>query len=664
MASGGKQWVAKNANREIAIEGCTNSGHTPQRNRGFGGLSLAKNIVLFSDGTGNSSASPFKTNVWRLYQAIDIKLPTDPKDPQQIVYYDNGVGTENFKPIAALGEALGIGVWQNVKDLYTFVCRNYQPGDQVYGFGFSRGAFTIRLLMGLIGKCGFLKADSEAELVRCVQMAYEAYRRDFLIRASKQRGMIYHHLGWILRPPKYFEDEEGKPTATIDLDLGEAKCQQVFQDIRFIGVWDTVDAYGMPVDELKLAIDEWDWPMSFADRDPSKKLLTIRHALSLDDERPTFRPVLWNEVVKDHPDDREARVLSPNTIRQVWFAGVHANVGGGYPDDGLAFTTLNWMMDEAHAVGLRYNRLIRDEIAAHANPDGEQYDSRAGIAGYYRYGPRQVGALCNDKDHGVTVPTVRVHPAAFERVAAWRRDYEPVSLNCAFSVDDVPKAAADAAAMENAWDLVWWRRLAYITTLLLTGFVSLFALLIVCPWPRRILDVTERALKAIIFFVTGTIGAILPGSLADGWNSGVSFIGSALPGWVVTVWGWVVSLLGFAWAKSIGASLGDYPWSGIVSILLLIWVFQFWSAKLEQRIEDLAEWAWAKQKGLAAAAQPKTDWHNAVARVLRPVTAFLYRWITRRLIVPVLGIGLGLAALVLLSPYWIWRTLRRRPWMA
>lgn len=181
---------------------------------------MAKNIVLFSDGTGNGSASPFKTNVWRLYQAIDIKPPKNPKDPktpEQLVYYDNGVGTENFKPIAALGGALGIGVWANVRDIYTFVCRNFDEGDQIYGFGFSRGAFTIRLLMGLIGKCGLLKANSEAELIRCVQMAYEAYRRDFLIRASKQRGMIYHHLGWLLRPPKYFEDEEGNPSPSIDL---------------------------------------------------------------------------------------------------------------------------------------------------------------------------------------------------------------------------------------------------------------------------------------------------------------------------------------------------------------------------------------------------------------------------------------------------------------
>ncbi len=92
---------------------------------------MAKNIVLFSDGTGNGSASPFKTNVWRLYQAIDIKPPKNPKDPktpEQLVYYDNGVGTENFKPIAALGGALGIGVWANVRDIYTFVCRNFDEG--------------------------------------------------------------------------------------------------------------------------------------------------------------------------------------------------------------------------------------------------------------------------------------------------------------------------------------------------------------------------------------------------------------------------------------------------------------------------------------------------------------------------------------------------------
>ena len=126
-------------------------------------------------------------------------------------------------------------------------------------------------------------------------MAYEAYRRDFLIRASRRRKMIYHH---ILREPRY-DTENGRKKTTIDLGIND--CQQLFPDIRFVGVWDTVDAYGMPVDELKIAIDEWVWPMSFADRDPSDRLQTIRHALSLDDARPTFRPVLWNEVLEDRP---------------------------------------------------------------------------------------------------------------------------------------------------------------------------------------------------------------------------------------------------------------------------------------------------------------------------------------------------------------------------
>lgn len=608
---------------------------------------MAKNIVLLSDGTGNSAASPFKTNVWRLYQAVDIKPPVNGKDAPQLVFYDNGVGTENFKPIAALGGALGIGVWKNVRDIYTFVCRNFELGDLIYGFGFSRGAFTIRLVMGLIGKCGIVKARSEAQLVDCVRMAYEAYRRDYLLRASKRRHMIYHR---ILRSPKYIPDEAGNPSPVVDLsDVG---CEQIFPDIRFLGVWDTVDAYAMPVDELKLAIDEWVWPMSFADRDPSDRLLVMRHALSLDDERPTFRPVLWNEVIKDrrHPDDAaKQKIIGADRIQQVWFAGVHANIGGGYPDDGLAFTSLKWMMDEAEKAGLRYDKWARDEIAARVNPDGEEYDSRSGVAGYYRYGPRQVGALCDDVDHGVTVPVVRVHPAAFERIAARRRDYEPVSLDCPFSVGGARQPPADTVAMENAWDLVWWRRLAYFTTLALSAFVCLFVLRLVFDWPECILGTTEAILGWLWSFVTAALGATLTGMIAAAWNWLLDHVGALLPGW----------------ASPTVPSFRKYPLSGIVSLALLAWSFFGWSPKLERRIEVLAEWAWAAHKHLEPSAQPATDWRNIVARALRPITAWLYRTIWRGLFVPLLGIVTGVVALVGFSPYWILRVLRRRrPWMA
>jgi uncharacterized protein (DUF2235 family) len=101
----------------------------------------AKSIVLFSDGTGNSSAKLFKTNVWRMYEAVDLGPAADDKRPQ-ISYYDDGVGTSSFKPLAALGGAFGWGLKRNVLDIYRYACRNYREGDDIYVFGFSRGAFT------------------------------------------------------------------------------------------------------------------------------------------------------------------------------------------------------------------------------------------------------------------------------------------------------------------------------------------------------------------------------------------------------------------------------------------------------------------------------------------------------------------------------------------
>ncbi len=105
-----------------------------------------KHIVVFSDGTGNSSAKFFKTNVWRLYQAVDAsELAAGEGRVRQVVDYDSGgVGTSTFKPLAILGGAFGVGLKRNVLDLYRFICRHYEPGDRIYAFGFSRGAFTIR----------------------------------------------------------------------------------------------------------------------------------------------------------------------------------------------------------------------------------------------------------------------------------------------------------------------------------------------------------------------------------------------------------------------------------------------------------------------------------------------------------------------------------------
>ena len=138
---------------------------------------MSKNIVLLSDGTGNSSAKLFKTNVWRLFQILDLSDPA-----RQIAFYDDGVGTSSFKVFAALGGIFGFGLKRNVIDIYSFCCRNYAPGDRIYGFGFSRGAFTIRVVAGLIAREGLVPdTGDEAALARYAADAFRAYRRRFNI---------------------------------------------------------------------------------------------------------------------------------------------------------------------------------------------------------------------------------------------------------------------------------------------------------------------------------------------------------------------------------------------------------------------------------------------------------------------------------------------------
>lgn len=139
---------------------------------------MAKIIILLADGTGNSAAKLFKTNVWRLYRALDLSDPQQGELPQ-IAYYHDGVGTSSFKPLTLLGGIFGIGLKRNVLDLYSFLCRNYEKGDRIYLFGFSRGAFTARVLASLIATQGVLRCPTENELHRYVPDVYRRYRRRY-----------------------------------------------------------------------------------------------------------------------------------------------------------------------------------------------------------------------------------------------------------------------------------------------------------------------------------------------------------------------------------------------------------------------------------------------------------------------------------------------------
>src|SRR3954454_3649675 len=144
-----------------------------------------KRIILLSDGTGNSAGKVWRTNVWRTFESLDLT------SSQQIAIYDDGVGTSSFKPFAILGGAFGFGLKRNVLSLYKFLCRNYKSkaeyqkdgivseDDEIFAFGFSRGAFTIRVLTGLILEQGLVRADTEAQLDQKAKTAYREYRRNF-----------------------------------------------------------------------------------------------------------------------------------------------------------------------------------------------------------------------------------------------------------------------------------------------------------------------------------------------------------------------------------------------------------------------------------------------------------------------------------------------------
>jgi T6SS, Phospholipase effector Tle1-like, catalytic domain len=245
---------------------------------------MSKNIVLLSDGTGNSAAKVFRTNVWRLSQILDLRDPTS-----QIAYYDDGVGTSSFKLFAILGGVFGFGLKRNVIDIYSFCCRNYQPGDRIYCFGFSRGAFTIRIVAGMIARQGLVAYDDdEANLARFAADAYRLYRRRFT-------GGILKYLSYVGVDLRGVRDFAIRQWRKLMGQRVSAPAPTAIESIHFVGLWDTVDAYGGPIEEMTRAIDYWVWPLSMPDRFMSAKVLKACHALALEDERQAFSPVIWDQ---------------------------------------------------------------------------------------------------------------------------------------------------------------------------------------------------------------------------------------------------------------------------------------------------------------------------------------------------------------------------------
>jgi uncharacterized protein (DUF2235 family) len=256
-----------------------------------------KRLVICFDGTWrNADSDDAETNVALMARAVHANVDTN--GVPQLVLYLRGVGSTGMLAQRLVEGAVGLGVDDNIRSGYMFLAQNYVPGDEIFFFGFSRGAFTARSLSGLIASCELLKRQRLGD----VSAAWSYYR------TVKKRSP---------------EDFVRRHNTDTHLDA----------TIKFLGVWDTVGALGIPTDMLNaLTAREY----AFHDTSPSRVVLNGFQALAVDEFRDEFVPTLWTG---DPP--------TQSRIEQVWFAGAHSDVGGGYVDRGLADIPLRWMADQA-----------------------------------------------------------------------------------------------------------------------------------------------------------------------------------------------------------------------------------------------------------------------------------------------------------------------------
>jgi uncharacterized protein (DUF2235 family) len=292
---------------------------------------MSKRIVLCADGTWNTPHGPAEmpndTNVRKLFLLLN-------DNDAQLKYYDSGVGTDGTPFEHFFGGTMGDGLFQKAQDGYAFLAYVWDPGDEIYLFGFSRGAYTARSLGGMIAGFGVPTRNLDNQTVRSI---FNAYRTTGPATRAAMKAQL------------------AQQYAMTDVNL------------RMVGVWDTVGALGIP-GQLFSDFDQAKY--GFLDTTLSSKVQSAYHAISLDERRAPFMPTLWTNA-DGSPRANDAQVT------QVWFPGVHCDVGGSYAEEELSNITLRWMIDNATACGLEFDETaIAAEFGAGPfQPLGQQHES-------------------------------------------------------------------------------------------------------------------------------------------------------------------------------------------------------------------------------------------------------------------------------------------------
>jgi hypothetical protein len=291
-----------------------------------------RRLIICCDGTWNWPESRRETNVVRLLRAI---TPEHDRGAQ-IVHYHQGVGTGNLID-RIVGGGSGVGLSASVKACYGFLVDNYREGDEIFLFGFSRGAYVVRALGGMIGKVGLL---NKWEMDRFSE-AWDWYWRPRRLRRSSQ----------------------------LD-EIAPARRKEI--EIECIGVWDTVGALGIPGSRFCAA------SYAFHDTELGTAVRHAFQALAIDERRGNFQAAVWMPSAKSAARTDCAGV--PQVLRQMWFPGVHSNIGGGYPEHGLSDTALLWMLAqlEAHQLLALDRQTVADSLDRNEGyPGGKLQDSRS-----------------------------------------------------------------------------------------------------------------------------------------------------------------------------------------------------------------------------------------------------------------------------------------------
>ena len=339
-----------------------------------------KRLIVFCDGTWNTPDQKDRgvvcpSNVVKLRNLVELDAPNG---VAQLPFYDKGVGTGDIVD-KAFGGMFGIGLSHNIRDAYEFLSQNYEEGDEIFLFGFSRGAYTVRRTVGMIRKLGLLpRIDDNESRDSIIKQGYDVY----LIR-------------------------EGGPDSPPAQDFRRQHGTRATR-IRCLGVWDTVGAYGIGgvMGQLTSLMSK----SRFHDRQLSAIVDCAFHACAIDEGRRLFGPTLFEE-------GKSALEEGKQVIEQTWFTGVHTNVGGGYQDPGLSDIALQWMAARAESCGLYLEPGWRAKLKP--NPLGELRDSRTGLYKLMGRAEREIGKQKNGFE--------KVHNRAIDRMVRMP-DYAPVNL--------------------------------------------------------------------------------------------------------------------------------------------------------------------------------------------------------------------------------------------